>query len=279
MKKKKRNEARTIVNYDRFCDYIDYAYVDKTKTFHNNHEYVDLGLPSGVKWATCNIGASCPEDLGDMFSWGDVTPLTGKATKNGYHCCSSILNRYKIIYDILVAEKMAEYGLTKFAFQTGIFSSYSEFEKVRNSIFERMKEMDFPSVLEPSADAASVHWGEGWRTPQKKDIEELISCCKCEFRKGPYVGGCMVIGPNGKSIYLPDFDHRPNTVIDCILKNYLLSDINLEFLPFDIANPSNGLLDFRLVQKFYIHEDETPIHFFNYPEKVIDNCIIRPVMD
>lgn len=36
------------------------------------HEYVDLGLPSGTKWATCNIGARTPEDKGDVFQWGGI---------------------------------------------------------------------------------------------------------------------------------------------------------------------------------------------------------------
>ena len=36
--------------------------------------YVDLGLPSGVKWATCNVGASSPEDYGDYFAWGETSP-------------------------------------------------------------------------------------------------------------------------------------------------------------------------------------------------------------
>ena len=38
-----------------------------------NYEYVDLGLPSGLKWATCNVGASSPEDYGDYFAWGEIT--------------------------------------------------------------------------------------------------------------------------------------------------------------------------------------------------------------
>ena len=38
----------------------------------NGHEYVDLGLPSGLKWATCNVGASSPEDYGDYFAWGET---------------------------------------------------------------------------------------------------------------------------------------------------------------------------------------------------------------
>jgi hypothetical protein len=38
----------------------------------DGHEWVDLGLPSGVKWATCNVGASSPEDIGKYFIWGEV---------------------------------------------------------------------------------------------------------------------------------------------------------------------------------------------------------------
>ena len=37
------------------------------------HEYVDLGLPSGLKWATCNVGADSPEEYGDYFAWGETT--------------------------------------------------------------------------------------------------------------------------------------------------------------------------------------------------------------
>ena len=38
------------------------------------HEWVDLGLPSGTLWATCNIGANRPEEYGDYFAWGEVSP-------------------------------------------------------------------------------------------------------------------------------------------------------------------------------------------------------------
>ena len=38
----------------------------------NGHEYVDLGLPSGLKWATCNVGADLPEEYGEHFAWGEV---------------------------------------------------------------------------------------------------------------------------------------------------------------------------------------------------------------
>lgn len=43
----------------------------KTNTL-NGHEFVDLGLPSGIFWATCNIGASNPEDAGTYYAWGET---------------------------------------------------------------------------------------------------------------------------------------------------------------------------------------------------------------
>ena len=45
---------------------------------YNGHAYVDLGLPSGLKWATCNVGATTPEGYGDYFAWGET------ATKSEY---------------------------------------------------------------------------------------------------------------------------------------------------------------------------------------------------
>ncbi len=44
----------------------------------DGYEYVDLGLPSGTKWATMNVGASKPEDYGEYFAWGETK------TKNDY---------------------------------------------------------------------------------------------------------------------------------------------------------------------------------------------------
>ena len=44
----------------------------KEKTIKDGHEYVDLGL--SVKWATCNVGATSPEEYGDYFVWGETSP-------------------------------------------------------------------------------------------------------------------------------------------------------------------------------------------------------------
>ena len=39
----------------------------------NGHDYVDLGLPSGLVWATCNVGASKPEEYGNYYAWGETS--------------------------------------------------------------------------------------------------------------------------------------------------------------------------------------------------------------
>ena len=48
----------------------------------NGHDYVDLGLPSGVKWATRNVGAEKPEDYGDYFAWGETSPKEEYTSEN-----------------------------------------------------------------------------------------------------------------------------------------------------------------------------------------------------
>ena len=60
-------------------DYLKKNHKGKQKAIHskdndglNGHEAVDLGLPSGTKWATCNVGASTPEEAGYFFAWGEV---------------------------------------------------------------------------------------------------------------------------------------------------------------------------------------------------------------
>ena len=49
---------------------------------YNGHEYVDLGLPSGLLWATCNVGANSPEAYGDYFAWGETTTKSDYSSSN-----------------------------------------------------------------------------------------------------------------------------------------------------------------------------------------------------
>lgn len=92
---------------------------DETPTgYLGTHGYVDLGLPSGTLWATCNVGANKPTEYGNYFAWGEIV------TKASY--------------------------------------SSSNYNYSAN-----------PSVLPASADAATVHWGEGWRMPTTEQLNEL----------------------------------------------------------------------------------------------------------
>lgn len=56
---------------------------EETTGTTNGHEWVDLGLPSGVKWATCNVGATLPGEYGDYYSWGEIET---KDSYDSYNC-------------------------------------------------------------------------------------------------------------------------------------------------------------------------------------------------
>ncbi|MBR5603802.1 MAG: TIR domain-containing protein [Bacteroidales bacterium] len=81
---RERKEAATREKADQKCIEQNRIEREKLETVkkkdkdvlgsHNGHEYVDLGLPSGLKWATCNVGANKPEEYGDYFAWGEHTP-------------------------------------------------------------------------------------------------------------------------------------------------------------------------------------------------------------
>ena len=55
---------------------------EEENTFINGYEYVDLGLPSGVKWAAQNVGATTPSEYGDYFAWGETEPKADYSESN-----------------------------------------------------------------------------------------------------------------------------------------------------------------------------------------------------
>jgi uncharacterized protein YukE len=75
----------------------------------NGYEYVDLGLPSGLKWATHNIGASNPYELGDYFAWGEINT---KAEFTEMNCTSYGLNMQDIAGDPQYDAARANWGAT-----------------------------------------------------------------------------------------------------------------------------------------------------------------------
>ena len=50
---------------------------------HNGHGFVDLGLPSGTLWATCNVGATSPEQAGLYFAFGETKGFTAEQVTSG----------------------------------------------------------------------------------------------------------------------------------------------------------------------------------------------------
>ncbi|MGM9745408.1 MAG: hypothetical protein ACI30H_00370 [Paludibacteraceae bacterium] len=98
----------------------------------NGHEYVDLGLPSGTKWATCNVGATKPEEYGNYYAWGETTPKD-YYDWNTYNWATAT---YDAEYDWWDLETLTKYNTS---------SSYGT--------------VDNKTVLELADDAARANWG------------------------------------------------------------------------------------------------------------------------
>ena len=65
-------------------------------TMAANYEYVDLGLTSKTLWATCNVGASVPEDYGNFYAWGETTTKSSFTWTNYTHCGGTEATPYDI---------------------------------------------------------------------------------------------------------------------------------------------------------------------------------------
>jgi len=141
----------------------------------NQHEYVDLGLPSGTKWATCNVGATKPEENGDYIAWGEA-----KKHDNNSYC----LKFYEYSNNKENCKSSGDPKLTKYCYDP---------EFGDNGFTDKL------IALEISDDAATANWGKEWRMPTKSDFEELLSKCTWVWQSN----GCKVTGPNGNSIFLP----------------------------------------------------------------------------
>lgn len=167
----------------------------------NGHNYVDLGLSSGAKWATCNVGADTPEGYGNYYAWGETTP---KETYNWE------------TYIYAESDSYSDDKLTKYC--TVARYGYNGFT-------------DGFTTLEATDDAATVNWGSGWRMPTYGEMVELKINCTETWITQNGVNGCLFTGPNGNSIFLPLAGYRYNNSIeecygDC--GYYLSSSINPE---------------------------------------------------
>ncbi len=125
---------------------------------YNGHKYVDLGLPSGRKWAAYNMGANAINEYGDSYFWGNTNHITTD-TEN-----------YDPLIDDIYAVK-GEYSLP----------NYSKYNDTDNK-----------TTLDLSDDAAHVNWGGNWKIPSHDDYDELI-----ENTTVSYVENYLGKGANG----------------------------------------------------------------------------------
>ena len=163
------------VNIADVTELIDYLLNGKW-SWEPVHEWVDLGLPSGTLWATCNVGARNPEDYGDYFAWGETEP--------------------KDVYDWSTYKWCnGSYNISLWKYCT--YSSYGTVDNKRE--------------LDPVDDAAYVNRGSSWRMPTYEQFIELKAKCTWTWTTQSGVNGCLVTGSNGNSLFLPAAGYRDDS--------------------------------------------------------------------
>ena len=137
------------------------------KCTDNHHPHaIDLGLPSGTKWACCNVDATTPEGYGGYYAWGETSEKSyyGWDTNKWYS---------------------SDCGITKYC-----TDSYSG-------------NVDGKTVLDLSDDVAHVRLGSPWRMPTVEQIKELADNCTRTWTQRKGVNGFLITGKNGGQIFLP----------------------------------------------------------------------------
>lgn len=187
-----------------------------------NHPHViDLGLPSGTKWACCNVGGSQPEDYGSYFAWGETT------TKNTY--------------------EWSTYRWCRWC--DGLSSTSSGFKlKKYNYMNFYGSTVDDRTQLELDDDAARANWHGSWRMPTKAELGELMADCNHEWTTVNGVKGYKFTSrSNGHSIFLPAAGYRDSGQNDAGSWGFYwsstlyMSDPNhAEFLYFRSGGASTG---------------------------------------
>ncbi len=140
----------------------------------DEHEWVDLGLPSGTLWATCNVGANSPEEYGNYFAWGETEPKEEYIWETYTHCEGD--------YNVL----------TKYC----IDNSYGY-----NGFTDGLTE------LLPEDDAATTNWGSGWKMPSLDQLSELINSTytiRTLTEQNGVKGLQIKSRTNGESVFLPE---------------------------------------------------------------------------
>lgn len=153
----------------------------KSTNSFNGHDYVDLGLPSGTLWATCNVGANKPEEYGDYFAWGEI--------------------KQKTVYD------WDTYKYSKVKHRK--FKKVDLLTKYCNELAYGYEGFtDELTVLRSADDPATTNWGNGWEMPSKEQWEELKENTKSTWTTRNGVKGRLFTANNGNSLFLPAAGYR-----------------------------------------------------------------------
>lgn len=149
---------------------------------YNGHEYVDLGLPSGTKWATINVGANSPTDTGRYFSWGGTEGYTASQVGTD-----------------------KQFTWSDYELSNGSVSTLTKYTRY-----------DGLTVLEDEDDAAHVNWGGEWNMPTKEQCEELFNTTYVTNARVTDYNGSGVDGRlftsvnNGNTMFLPYVGYAEN---------------------------------------------------------------------
>ena len=184
----------------------------------NGHEWVDLGLPSGLKWATCNVGASSPSDYGNYYAWGETAPKSDYSWSNLKYC-------------------------------TGLsgdhFSRYVPSDEVK--YWSGSGNPDNKMELELLDDAAHANWGGSWRMPTDAEWMELLDRCSWTWTtQGGKNGYKVTSGTNGNSIFLPAAGYRNESSLNDAGSNGYYWSSSL-----DSDNPNDAWLVFFFSGEVY----------------------------
>jgi hypothetical protein len=137
-------------------------------------EYVDLGLPSGLKWATRNVGYDeNNSNRGKYYSWGETFGY-GPYVPNTYQSNSTEPDHY-----------------------------FSDTNYGNSPVSQKYNTEDGKKVLEAVDDAATVNMGTGWRMPTREEVQELLDHCSWVYQDTTEPFGYTVTSTNGNSIFLP----------------------------------------------------------------------------
>ena len=170
----------------------------------DNHEYVDLGLPSGTLWAACNLGAKSPEGYGSYYAWGETT------TKENYAWAS---------YKYAKGNSWDDPRLTKYC---------------NDPDYGNIGFSDVLNTLLPEDDAATINWGRNWCMPTKDQWQELLDNTSVRETIQNGVHGRLFTAENGNMLFLPASGYRwGNVQSDIGNKGYYWSSTLSSSSPID----------------------------------------------